>query len=154
MAFNPYYQPSYYNPMGNIPDAQQMYRQPYQQPAAQVNMPIVNDKIWVQGLAGAKSYIVAPGNTATLWDSEAPILYVKSADLNGVPSLEILDYTKRNENALKTSSEHDCKCGDKFVTKEQFESLRGKYDEIISIIEELKTKPTTKNTKTTKESVE
>ena len=140
--------------MGNIPDAQQMYRQPYQQPAAQVTMPVANERIWTQGIAGAKAYIVAPGNTVILWDSEAPIVYVKSADLNGVPSLEILDYTKRNDNALKMPSEHVCKCGDKFVTKEQFESLQGKYGEIMAMIEEIKSKPTAKATKTTKESAE
>lgn len=154
MAFNPYYQPNYYNPMGNIPDAQQMYRQPYQQATSQITMPVANERIWTQGIAGAKAYIVAPGNTVILWDSEAPIVYVKSADLNGVPSLEILDYTKRNDNALKMPSEHVCKCGDKFVTKEQFESLQGKYGEIMAMIEEIKSKPTAKATKTTKESVE
>ena len=154
MAFNPYYQPNYYNPMGNIPDAQQMYRQPYQQPTPQITVPVANERIWTQGIAGAKAYIVAPGNTVILWDSEAPIVYVKSADLNGVPSLEILDYTKRTENAPNSPSEHVCKCGDKFATKEQFEALQRECDEIMTMIEDLKTKPTIKNTKATKENAE
>ena len=52
----------------------QMY-QPYQQP--QTN----NGIIWVQGEAGAKSYLVAPNNTVQLWDSEDQKIYLKSAQL-------------------------------------------------------------------------
>ena len=38
--------------------------------------------IWVQGEAGAKSYLVARGETAVLWDSENPYIYIKSADMS------------------------------------------------------------------------
>ncbi len=54
--------------------------------------------IWVQGEAGAKSYMVAPNQTVPLWDSEAQIIYLKSADASGMPSIKVLDYTIR-ENA-------------------------------------------------------
>lgn len=52
--------------------------------------------IWVQGEAGAKSYLVAPNNTVQLWDSEAQTIYLKSADASGMPSMRILDYTIRD----------------------------------------------------------
>ena len=52
MAYNGYY-PSYYP---------QYQNQPAQQGGS---------IIWVQGESGAKSYMVAPGNTVQLWDSEA-----------------------------------------------------------------------------------
>lgn len=51
--------------------------------------------IWVQGEAGAKSYMVAPNTTVQLWDSEANVIYLKSADASGMPSMRILDYTIR-----------------------------------------------------------
>lgn len=58
-----------------------------------------NSLIWVQGEAGAKSYLVAPGNTVALWDTEAQTVYLKSADASGMPSTKVLDYTIRAEAA-------------------------------------------------------
>ena len=57
--------------------------------------PQQNGIIWVQGEAGAKSYLVAPNNTVQLWDSESQTIYLKSADAAGMPSMKILDYTIR-----------------------------------------------------------
>lgn len=54
--------------------------------------------IWVQGEAGAKSYLVAPNNTVQLWDSESQTIYLKSADASGMPSMRILDYTIRSNS--------------------------------------------------------
>lgn len=55
-----------------------------------------NQRIWVQGEAGAKSYLVAPNSMVDLWDSEQPVIYMKSADASGVPSMRIIDYTYRD----------------------------------------------------------
>jgi len=55
--------------------------------------------IWVQGEAGAKAYLVAPGSTVQLWDSENPVIYLKSADMSGMPSMRVLDYTERGGTA-------------------------------------------------------
>lgn len=54
-----------------------------------------NGLIWVQGEAGAKSYLVAPNCTVQLWDSESQTIYLKSADASGMPSMRVLDYTIR-----------------------------------------------------------
>lgn len=66
----------------------------YQQPITQ-NQNQQNGVIWVQGEAGAKSYLVAPNNTVQLWDSEEQVIYLKSADASGMPSMKVLDYTIR-----------------------------------------------------------
>lgn len=55
-----------------------------------------NGIIWVSGEAGAKAYLVAPNTTVQLWDSEAQVIYLKSADASGMPSMKILDYTIRD----------------------------------------------------------
>lgn len=97
MAYNSYF------PMG--------YTQPiYQQPMAQ-QQPQTNGIIWVQGEAGAKSYLVAPNTTVQLWDSENQTIYLKSADASGMPSIKILDYkirdaVERTETPLKASVEY------------------------------------------------
>ena len=70
--------PASYQPMTYPQINQPMYSQPQQ---------VQNGIIWVQGEAGAKSYLVAPNNTVQLWDSEAQTIYLKSADASGMPSM-------------------------------------------------------------------
>lgn len=78
-----------------------------------------NGIIWVQGEAGAKSYLVAPNNTVALWDSESQTVYLKSADASGMPSMKVLDYTIRDESPHKTLSEQYSD----FATKDDVESI-------------------------------
>lgn len=159
MAFNPYYQPNYYNPMGNIPDAQQMYRQPYQQPAPvpaqpmQIQPMFNTDMLWVLNENEAVSYPVAPNNTVILWDKNDPVIYVKSVNAQNVPSIRILDFTERTVSTPKTTSEHVCKCGDKFVKIDDFNALQKRFDLLQAKIEETNMKPAPKTSKT-KENIE
>ena len=75
----------------NFPVGYQPYYPQQYQPQNQTS-PL----IWVQGEAGAKSYLLAPGNTVALWDSEKQTIYLKSADASGMPSMKILDYKIRD----------------------------------------------------------
>lgn len=51
---------------------------------------------WVQGEAGARSFWVAPNDSALLMDSEKDCFYIKSVDASGVPlPLRIFDYSER-----------------------------------------------------------
>lgn len=186
MAYNQPYSfgygyPQYQN--GAVPDMLGQYKGQYQQPIPQMQqnipaqsmqMPIPpaqqkpsNDIIWVQGEAGAKGYLVAPNNTVVLWDTENPVIYVKSADGSGIPSMRVLDFVERNGNSQNTHkntpTSHKCTCGDKFVTKEEFDALKGKfydlqarYDKEIVFNEEkpIEKVEKTKTTKSTKKEVE
>ena len=51
--------------------------------------------IWVSGEKEASIYPVAPNNSVTLWDSEAPVIYLKKADASGKPSLQVFDLVER-----------------------------------------------------------
>lgn len=82
------YQPSYYPQQNQY--LQQLQNQPQQQQQTSSGI------IWVQGEAGAKSYLVAPNTTVQLWDSENQVIYLKSADASGMPSMRIIDYTVRD----------------------------------------------------------
>lgn len=106
-------------------------------PQQQVQQP-QNDRIWVQGEAGAKSYLVAPNNSLTLWDSEKQSIYIKSADANGIPSLKILDYTIRDSANLPHSTPLDDK-GKEYATKEEIQALR---DELLQKIGTLQSEVT------------
>ena len=54
---------------------------------------------WVQGLAGAKGFMVAPGQTAFLMDSEGQTFYMKSADQSGMPTLRVFDFQERTQQS-------------------------------------------------------
>jgi len=78
--------------------------------------------IWVQGEAGAKAYLVAPGNTVQLWDSENQVIYLKSADMSGMPSMRVLDYTERTA-AHKTPPVGPQAPQVQYVTLDEFNAL-------------------------------
>lgn len=83
-----------------------------------------NGIIWVQGEAAAKSYLIAPGSTVPLWDSEDKIIYLKSADGSGMPSMKILEYKIRGEEETKPAPE--------YVTKADFDALAEKVKELAA----------------------
>ena len=125
MAYNSYfpagYQPLYY------PQQTQMQSQPQAQPQPQMN----NGIIWVQGEAAAKSYPIAPNSSVPLWDSEANVIYIKSADMSGMPSIKILDYTMRDvapRNAeISPQSEFATK-DDISVLEKEISFLKSKFE--------------------------
>ena len=78
--------------------------------------------IWVQGEAGAKSFMVAPNTTVQLWDSERQTIYLKSADASGMPTTKILDYTIRDSVQPQTSSLMSEPVCD-YITREEFNSF-------------------------------
>lgn len=82
---------------------------------------------WVQGVAGAKAFNLAPNSSALLMDSESDVFYLKTCDASGMPSLrtfrysEIVDVTPQ-DNATEA----------KFVTLKEFEKFKS---EIMNTIE-------------------
>ena len=98
---------------------QQMYY-PQMQSQGQQQTQNGNNLIWVSGEAGAKAYLVAPNTTVTLWDSEAQVIYLKSADATGMPSMKIIDYTIRNNTPQETVSDRH----NEFAMKVDVESVR------------------------------
>lgn len=125
--------PATYQPMYQ---QQQQYQQPYQvaQPAQQ-NAGI----IWVQGEAGAKSYLVAPNTTVQLWDSEAQVIYLKSADASGMPSMKVLDYTIRGDSAPSAAISGPGGTDIPYATKEDVAAIQGEIDGIRADMERLTT---------------
>ena len=116
------YQPMYY-PTQN---QQQFQNQP------QVQAPPINNSIiWVQGEAAAKSYPIAPNSSVALWDSEANVIYIKSADMSGMPSIKILDYTMRDvaprTAEISPQSEFATK-DDISVLEREISSLKSKFE--------------------------
>lgn len=65
----------------------QFQQQPVQMPAQPVQQPQQNNNgiLWVSGEVGAKSYLVAPGTSVLLMDSESEKFFIKSTDVSGMP---------------------------------------------------------------------
>lgn len=114
---------------------------PYQDQLAQLRntpmfQPIQRDPSglnWVQGEAGAKSWILAPGSTVLLMDSEAQRFYLKSSDQSGVPTMRTFEYT---EVGVKPQ---DAPQATNFVSVDVFNSFKeevmGKLDELSAPVE-------------------
>lgn len=163
--YAPFYRPmGYYNPsvpteMANIQGGQQFQQQQasMQQPVQQ--MPIAqsapmpsNDMIWVLNETEATSFPVASNNSVTLWDKNQNTVYIKSVNMQGVPSMRILDYTERTaDNAQKAPVKHECKCSKEFVSIDKFNELQNEFEVLRGELKELKEKPKAKNSKTIKE---
>lgn len=119
MAYNNYFPAGY------------QYYQPQQQN---------NGITWVQGEAAAKSWFVPPNHTVDLWDSEAQVIYLKSADASGMPSMKIIDYTIRDTQAPKLSASSD---SGTFITRDELNAVNGRIDALKEELEGLR-KPTKK----------
>lgn len=149
MPYNNYfpasYQPMY--PQYNYVQPQQMQNvQPVQQTQpqqAQVNPTMTSGIIWVQGEAGAKSYLVAPNTTVQLWDSERQTIYLKSADASGMPSIKTLDYTIREnvQNAVPLASNS---ASTAFATKDEVNVLAEQIAALKSDLDGFVKKPVAK----------
>lgn len=134
------------------------YGQPYQDRLTQLQNqyqqvmpppPVNQGLLWVQGEAGAKSYLVAPNTTVLLMDSEAQRFFIKSTDPAGMPSLRTFEYSE--VSGIKTSVESNG-MEDKFVTREEYEELKEQYETIITKLNVFLTPVTTeKPTRRTKE---
>ena len=108
------------NQMQNAVTQPSMPSQPMQQQSSQI--------IWVSGEAGAKSYLVAPGNTVMLLDAENSVFYLKSADASGMPlPLRIFDYKERTtaaQQAFGGTVTAESVNLDNFVTRKEFDELK------------------------------
>jgi hypothetical protein len=129
------YQYPYYGAQPPMPDnLAQLRMNSNQMQNAVISQPMPSQNnnaspiIWVQGESGAKSYIVAPGNTVMLLDAENSIFYLKSADASGMPlPLRIFDYKERTTTAQQAfggSVTAESVNLDNFVTRKEFDELK------------------------------
>ncbi len=134
------YQPMYGQGYGQpMQDQLSQLRQPYQpmqmQPMMQPQQQAQPDNrtfsessmIWVQGEAGAKAYMVAPGNSVVLWDSEDHVIYIKSADAAGMPGMRVFEYVER------TAAPRNVSVGstNQYVTRAEFEDFAARINQMM-----------------------
>lgn len=120
MAYNNYF-PQYY------PQFQPVINTQIPQPSQTQQVQNTNI-IWVSGEAGAKSYLVAPNTTVQLWDSEAQVIYLKSADASGMPSMKIIDYTIRD---MSQPIQQQPTQSTAYVTQKEFDEFKQQVQQLL-----------------------
>lgn len=148
--------------MPNYPYYYQPY-QPYQPPMAdqlmqlrqnqyQPNMQQVPQQqaapsiVWVQNEMEAVNYLVAPNSAVTLWDSNAPVVYLKQADASGKPSMKIYDLVERSQRPAQAPQTPAVE----YAPLSRLEALEARLNELTAVKDP--PKPTKKST--TKEDAE
>lgn len=132
MAYNPYnpYMPPAYQQ--NINNERLAYLQQFQQPQQQQTYN--QGLLWVQGEAGAKSFLVAPGASVLLMDSETPKFYIKSADNAGMPNMRTFEYKEVLPNQNPQPLEESKTVG--YATQEEIAELKKQIEELKQKLEE------------------
>lgn len=109
--------------MGGMQTQQAMQQQQQSQQGAPI--------LWVQGEAGAKSYLVAPGQTLLLMDSESETFYIKATDASGVPMpLRTFDYKER-AGTMRSAQAAQAPAAD-YVTRAEYDALAGKLADVMA----------------------
>lgn len=129
--YTPQYPQPYQDRLAQLQNQyQQTIPQQQMQPAQQV--PQTNQGLlWVQGEAGAKSYLVAPNTTVLLMDSEGQRFYLKSTDGAGMPNLRTFEYAEVTGNAPQPVQNISENLDAKYVTRDEYGALEAKCAEIM-----------------------
>lgn len=115
----------YQDQLSQLRNAQMAMPSAYQ-PARQDNSGLN----WVQGETGAKSWIVAPGSTVLLMDSEGQRFYLKSADQSGLPSMRIFEYAEVGADKPPAQQQAN------FVTADEFTAFKKTIEDKLQELSE------------------
>ena len=129
MGYQPYYQQAVPDQLAQLrmqqqnqpaqavqPMPPQMMQPPMAQPSAQSN-----GIIWVSSKQEADGYLIAPGSAVALWDSSAPVIYLRQADNTGKPSTKVYDLVERADSQLPPQSPKIDLSN--FITRDELEEI-------------------------------
>lgn len=109
----------------------------YNQPVVPQNLQPQQPKglTWVNGEAGANGFFVTASNSpVVLFDADNPVIYIKSVDNYGRPTMQVLDYTIRNAQPAipqQSSEQTQTQQMATFVTKDDFAQLTASLTALI-----------------------
>ena len=73
---------------------------------------------WVNGEVGAQAYMIAPNSAVLLMDSDNPIFYIKTSELDGRASIQAFRYEELKQTPPAPAPSAS------YVTKEEFEAFK------------------------------
>ena len=144
---SPYGQPPYYNAYASLQNNQQNFPQPQQQPQTAQPQPqqqvMMQSNIeYVNGIEGAKAFILPPNTQKLLLDSDNPFFYIKTTDLQGKPSVKRFKYI--DIDAEKVDTKQDDKSLDNYVSFDQFTQLLNDFNDLKDEFQRYKSTKTKK----------
>lgn len=134
--FYPAYQPSYYGP--------NPYTVPQQiQPMPQAQAPQQRGFIRVQNEQEARTYPVAPGNSVTFIDENAPYCYTKTMDFSQLdrPKFEKYRLVKEEDEHAPEAPQESVVA---FASQAEVDALRATVDELMAKVTRLTARRTAK----------
>lgn len=126
------YQPTYYQPP-MADQLTQLRQQPYQ--AMQTPQQPSPSIVWVQNEMEAANYLVAPNSAVTLWDSNAPVVYLKQADASGKPSMKTYDLVEHTQRPVQAPQALVVE----YAPLSRLEALEARLDALSAVKEQPKT---------------
>ena len=131
----------YFSPQAQGLQPVQQMQMPQQtiQQAPQPQTAPTNGLNWIEGAEAAKAYIVAPNCTVVLFDTKNPIMYIKSADLSGMPSTRTFRIEEIGENLPNMQSKAEIP-GVSREEMQEFESRIEKLEKQIQSFSNAKSK--------------
>lgn len=118
MGSYPYFNSFQQLPAYPYPQYQQAPQQPQQSSGI----------IWVGSDQEATAHLVMPNTAVALWNSNAPVVYLKQADASGKPTMRIYDLVERTQSVPTASAEPVVK----FATQDDLNALAARVDELAS----------------------
>lgn len=106
-----------YNMQQQQPQQQQVQQQQVQQQPQQSNISLIK----VNGLEGAKAYPMQPNSTIALFDGVEAVLYIKTTDAGGYPSIMQYNYEPVVEVKAEEKQAMPQIDTKNFMTREEFE---------------------------------
>ena len=130
-GYQPY--PMYQPPMADqLTQLRQNQFQPMQNQQFQPQQaPASPSIVWVQNEMEAANYLVAPNSAVTLWDSNAPVVYLKQADASGKPSMKIYDLVERTQRPVQAPQAPAVE----YAPLSRLEALEARLNELTAIKE-------------------
>lgn len=128
MAFNLYFNPYYPQPMqdtlAQLRQQQMQTLPPQMQP---IQNPVAQGGVqWVSGRQEAENWMIAPNTAIALWDSSAPVIYLKQSDASGKPTLKTYDLVER----LASAPDAQKAPAAEYVTRKEFDALAALVSEM------------------------
>ena len=147
MYQSPYGQPPYYNAYASLQNNQQNFPQPQQQPQnaqpqPQQQVMMQSNIEYVNGIEGAKAFILPPNTQKLLLDSDNPFFYIKTTDLQGKPTVRRFKYIDVDAEQQAEPKKEEKSLD--FVSLDQFTNLLNDFNDLKDEFQRYK------NTKTKK----
>ena len=125
-----------YNYSGINPLVYQQVQPNWKPPPSRQN----NGVIWVNGIEGAKGYIIQPNSTVVLMDSEQNCFYLKTTNEAGVPSIRIFEFKEKTQTALTQNEINFDEKLKNYVPRAEFDEIKNTLTNITNMINSIQEK--------------